>query len=60
MGLEGELGSIAAGMRADLILVEGNPLQDIRALRSLRKVIRNGVVLDPMELRGLAALSPRP
>jgi len=29
-GLEGELGSIAPGMRADVILVEGNPLEDIR------------------------------
>ena len=60
MGLEGELGAIAAGMRADLILVEGNPLEDIRALRSLRKVIRDGVVLDPIGLRRLADLSPRP
>jgi len=53
-GLEGELGSIAPGMRADVILVEGNPLEDIRALRNLRRVIRNGVVLDPAELHRLA------
>lgn len=58
MGLEGELGSIAPGMRADLILVEGNPLEDIHALRNLRWVIRDGVVLEPMALRRLADLSP--
>jgi imidazolonepropionase-like amidohydrolase len=58
MGLEGELGSIAPGMRADLILVDGNPLDDIRALRNLRRVIRDGVVLDPAELHRLADLSP--
>ena len=57
-GLEGELGSIAPGMRADVILVEGNPLEDIRALRNLRRVIRKGVVLDPAELHRLADLSP--
>jgi imidazolonepropionase-like amidohydrolase len=56
-GLEGELGSIAPRMRADLILVEGNPLEDIRALRNLRHVIRDGVVLEPSELRRLADLS---
>ncbi len=44
-------------MRADLILVEGNPLDDIRALRKLRHVIRDGVVLAPDELRRLAGLS---
>jgi imidazolonepropionase-like amidohydrolase len=31
MGLEGELGAIDPGMRADLILVEGNLLEDMRA-----------------------------
>lgn len=60
MVLDGELGSIAEGMGADQILVEGNPLEDIRALRNLRRVIRDGVALDPLELRRLADLSPRP
>jgi imidazolonepropionase-like amidohydrolase len=58
MGLDGELGAIAPGMRADLILVDGNPLKDIRSLRYLRRVIRDGVALDPWELRRLADLSP--
>ena len=39
-----------AGKRADLILVEGDPLADIRALRRVSRVIANGRVLDPAPL----------
>jgi hypothetical protein len=63
MGLESEIGAIAPGMRADLILVEGNPLEDIRALRSLRMVIRDGVPLDPLGApppRGASPGGPEP
>jgi imidazolonepropionase-like amidohydrolase len=60
MGLEDELGGIAPGMRADLILIDGNPLKDIRSLRNLRRVIRDGVSLDPWELRRRAGFSPQP
>jgi hypothetical protein len=42
---------------SSLILVEGNPLEDIRALRKLRLVIRDGAVLDPTQLRSLAGLT---
>jgi imidazolonepropionase-like amidohydrolase len=36
------LGSIEAGKLADLILVEGDPLQDIRAMRNVNRVMLNG------------------
>jgi imidazolonepropionase-like amidohydrolase len=36
------LGSIEAGKLADLILIEGNPLQDIRAMRKVKRVMLNG------------------
>ncbi|MCY7313159.1 MAG: CIA30 family protein [Pseudoxanthomonas sp.] len=35
-------GRIAAGLRADLVLVEGNPLQDITATRAIAMVWKNG------------------
>jgi imidazolonepropionase-like amidohydrolase len=39
---EKDLGSIAAGKLADLIAVDGDPLQDIDNLRQIRGVIKAG------------------
>jgi imidazolonepropionase-like amidohydrolase len=36
------LGSIEAGKRADLILIDGDPLKDIAALRRVKRVMLNG------------------
>ncbi len=40
--LENELGAIAPGYRADLVLLEANPLTDIRNTRRIAQVIANG------------------
>jgi imidazolonepropionase-like amidohydrolase len=40
--LDSEVGTVAAGKRADLILLAANPLQDIRALRRPEMVFRDG------------------
>jgi imidazolonepropionase-like amidohydrolase len=50
MGVDAQVGSVEAGKRADLILVEGNPLRDFTALRRVTQVIANGRVYDPAEL----------
>jgi imidazolonepropionase-like amidohydrolase len=42
MGIEKETGTIEAGKRADLILVSGNPLDNIRNLRQVDSVIAAG------------------
>ena len=39
-------GRIAPGLRADLVLVEGDPTQDIRATRRIAAVWKQGVRLD--------------
>jgi imidazolonepropionase-like amidohydrolase len=40
-------GLIEPGRRADLVLVEGNPLQDITATRSIRRIWCGGVEVPP-------------
>jgi imidazolonepropionase-like amidohydrolase len=51
MGRASDLGSVSAGKLADLLILEQNPLEDIRAMRSVRQVIRGGVVRDVEEFR---------
>jgi len=41
--IEKELGSIEKGKLADLILIKGNPLEDIKVMRNIEKVMINGV-----------------
>jgi imidazolonepropionase-like amidohydrolase len=47
-------GTIAPGHRADLIIVEGNPLTRIRDIRNVRTVVKDGQVYDPVVLHELA------
>jgi imidazolonepropionase-like amidohydrolase len=39
-----KIGSIAAGMQADLVAVRGNPLDDITAVRNVVFVMKGGTV----------------
>lgn len=45
-GLEAEHGTLEAGKRADLILLDGNPLDDIDNTRRISAVILGGRVHD--------------
>jgi imidazolonepropionase-like amidohydrolase len=47
-------GTIKAGHRADLIIVDGDPLTNIRDIRKVRTVIKDGQVYDPEVLHRLA------
>jgi imidazolonepropionase-like amidohydrolase len=50
MDLEHETGTIAPGFRADLIVVDGNPLEDISALRRVTMVSTAGWLYDTASL----------
>jgi hypothetical protein len=62
MRLDQDLGSISPGKLADLFMVDGDPSQDIAAVRNVRLVVRNGVFYDPAALDaavGIRPLAPR-
>ena len=63
LGISGETGTIEIGKAADLLLIEGDPLADIRAIRRVSRVYRSGrlVVRDGRVVvteRGLAYVPP--
>jgi imidazolonepropionase-like amidohydrolase len=44
MGLEKQIGSLTPGLQADIVAVDGNPIQDITALRKVSFVMKGGKV----------------
>src|SRR6267142_2405484 len=50
MGMEKELGTIETGKRGDLILVNGNPLEDIHKIRNVEFVMTGGKMFKTGEL----------
>ncbi|MDE2561309.1 MAG: amidohydrolase family protein [Sphingomonadales bacterium] len=50
MGRDQSLGSIAKGKLADFILVPGNPVQDIKAIKTIAMVVKDGMVYFPTEV----------
>ncbi len=51
-------GTIEVGKRADLILVDGNPLENISDLRRVSKVVANGRMYDCAKLWQVAGFHP--
>ncbi len=44
LGIESEIGRIAPGLKADIVVVAGDPTQDISAVEHVRFVMKNGVI----------------
>jgi imidazolonepropionase-like amidohydrolase len=53
-----EVGSIESGKHADFLLVDGNPVQDISAIRNVRLVSRGGVIYFPAEIYAALGIQP--
>ena len=58
LGVADELGTIEPGKFADLVFLGGDPLQDIRRTRDVRRVMRGGRIYDASVL-GVPQQAPR-
>lgn len=58
MGREKESGTVEAGKRADLVVVDADPLADIRNLRRVSTVVQAGRAYDTAKLWRLAEFTP--
>ena len=47
LGISDKVGSIETNKLADLLIVNGNPLEDIKAARDIKLVIKGGIAYDP-------------
>lgn len=60
MKLDREVGTLEAGKRADLIVVDGNPLQDIHLLRRVRMTMARGRLYETAALWKSVGFVPPP
>lgn len=50
LGLEGQIGSVAVGKQADLVVLDGNPAAQIADVEKVKMVFKSGVAFDPAKL----------
>jgi imidazolonepropionase-like amidohydrolase len=58
-GREADLGSIEPGKLADIVLVDGNPMERISQIRNVELVMKDGVLYRPEELWQAVGVAPR-
>jgi imidazolonepropionase-like amidohydrolase len=58
MKMEKEVGTIEVGKRADLIIIDGNPLESVSNIRKVRRVVTNGRIYDCAQLWRSAGFQP--
>jgi imidazolonepropionase-like amidohydrolase len=57
MSLDARAGSLDVGKQADLVIIDGDPLANIRDIRQVRLVVKAGQVYEPDQMRRLADYS---
>lgn len=57
---EDDIGAVAPGRYADLLVMDGDPVHDVRDFRKLVTVFRGGVAHDPKELMDSVAQQAQP
>ncbi len=58
MGLDAELGTVETGKKADLIVLGANPLDRIRNIRTVEKVVSGGTLYDSATLWKIVGFKP--
>jgi imidazolonepropionase-like amidohydrolase len=53
MKTDNQYGSVETGKVADVIIVDGDPLVNIRNIRNVSVVVRDGKIYDPGKLQRL-------
>ena len=58
LGQDQQLGSIEKGKLADFFLIPGNPTKDLKAIKSISMVVKNGVFYYPAEIYPKLSIKP--
>ena len=58
MGMGDEVGSIEPGKKADFLLVPGNPVEDLKAIKTIRLVSKGDTVYFPSEIYPYFGIRP--
>ncbi|HEX6832202.1 MAG TPA: amidohydrolase family protein [Rudaea sp.] len=59
MGVDKDVGVIAPGKLADMILVDGDPTKDMNAIERVDVVIKGGKTFDPAQIEQALEIAPR-
>ena len=51
VGADEDLGTLEVGKLADIVLLNANPLEDIKNTQAIWRVIKGGFVFDPEKLQ---------
>jgi imidazolonepropionase-like amidohydrolase len=57
MKMDKETGSVQEGKHADIIIVDGDPLNNIRDIRKVTTVIKSGKIYSPVAMHKLVGFN---